>query len=103
MNFELATLILSGIVGLLLAYIYDLRRTISREAQITDDAMQAAERADERAAETEKIHQELLARPMQVLVPANTIEAIATSVIQYIDSYMNGGVPIIFPKDRKPS
>jgi Recombination endonuclease VII len=101
-NFELATIILSGITGVLLAYIYDLRKTIVRESNLADEAMDAAERADARANETAKIHQELLARPVQAVIPMNAIETIAQAVIQYIDGYVNGGVPIIFPKDKKP-
>jgi hypothetical protein len=101
-NFELATIILSGITGVLFAYIYDLRKTIARESNLADEAMDAAERADARANETAKIHQELLARPVQAVIPMDAIETIAQAVIQYIDGYVNGGVPIIFPKDKKP-
>jgi hypothetical protein len=68
-----------------------------------DRALDNAYRADERAAETAKIHQELLARPVQAMIPMGAIETIAASVVQYLDGYASGGVPIIFPKDKKPS
>ena len=103
MNFELVAIILSGIAGVLLAYIWDLRRTIIRESSLADDALESSKRADERATETAKIHQELLARPVQAVIPMGAIETIASAIVQYLDGYMNGGAPIIFPKDKKPS
>jgi hypothetical protein len=81
--------------------LYFARKIIKQERKLhkaaeslTDQALDNAQRADERAAETARIHQELLSRPVQAIIPPGSIEAMANAILAYIHGQEG---TIIFP------
>jgi hypothetical protein len=60
-------------------------------------ALDNAARADERAEDVAKIHQELLSRPIQAMIPMGAIETIANAVAQYLNE---SGHEIIWPTKK---
>jgi hypothetical protein len=102
------TVILAFVTGILAVVAIGLGEELRRERLMFKDlsrsydlALNAAARADERATETAKIHQELLARPVQALIPANSVEVLGQMIIQYLnDGSM--GAPVIFPTKKGP-
>ena len=105
---ELIAIVLlsGGLAGLGVIYrqLWSRYWSLNSELQGTKDlmhqALDNATRADERAAEVAKIHQELLSRPIQAMIPAGAIEAIGNAVVQWLGE---GQQTVIFPKGSKPS
>ena len=90
---ELIVIVLlsGGLAGLGVSYRQLWNRYWARDADLSatkdlmHQALDNAARADERAAETAKIHQELLSRPIQAMIPMGAIETIANAVAQYLN------------------
>ena len=64
----------------------DARRQRDQAVDVADKALVAQNQSETRQAEVAKIHQELLSRPVQAVIPTGAIEAMAQAVIQYLQA-----------------
>jgi hypothetical protein len=83
-------------------YIHELRAERDKANALSLVALDSQTRTEERMTEVSKIHQELLSRPINVLVPPNFVETLGNALVQYLDA-VNDEPTTIWPKDKKPS
>lgn len=90
-------IILAACLGGSLLYNIFQQVDLHRTRESYDRVLDAAARADERADDTAKIHQELITRPVQAMIPMGAIETIANAVAQYLNE---SGHEIIWPTKK---
>ena len=90
-------LLAAGFGGsLLYNYFQQVELRACRESY--DRVLDNAARADERSDNVAKIHQELLTRPIQAMIPMGSIEQIGSMIVSYLDAQNSS--PIIFPSKK---
>ena len=99
MNPDIWIILLAASLGGSLLYNAFQKVELRQARESFDRVLDNAARADERAADVAKIHQELLARPVQAIVPRESIEIMGNLIVQYLDAQNSS--PIIYPKKDK--
>ena len=102
------TIVLAFAAGVLAVISIGLWEELKKSRQHTADlqhsldlSFDAAARADERAADVANIHQELLSRPVQAMIPSGSVEYLGDLILTYLNDG-GGSAPIIFPTKKGP-
>lgn len=104
MYFEVSVIItlsvISAVLGLLLL---QTRKMLLSETETATKALESALRADERAAEQEKLLHEFMEKPVQAFIPQGSIELMTKALVQSLAQTLNAPMEIpIFPREKPP-